>query len=433
MSISTRGAIAPLLAIVSLYGCSKSNYGDADVRVLNTSIDYSSLDLYLNNGSTDTKEISAAAYGTLTGYVGVGSNSYTVQITNSGVTSALYSADEKLSKGTYRTYVAYGNTGKFGVLEIDENQDLPDSTYSKVELVDAAPDAGSVDVYLTDPSVALSDASPTFSSVSGGSIASAGYTTIAAGSYRIRVTAAGSQSDIRLDSVSGITFSSQEVLSIVVTGTAGGVLVNASVIPQQGTATAVNTTYARVRAAAGIPSGSNATVAMDGTVLLSTAAANTVSQYSLITAGSQALTLKLNGTAVTASDQTLTAGSDYTLLVLNGTAVDGTTVSLITDDNRLPSTTGDASIKLVNAMGSLGDPVTMNINYTPIASSIDLGAGSTATEVTAGSNTEIDTVDATTSTSLFSNTDATLTEDEVYSLFMFGSSSAPVGALRTNR
>jgi hypothetical protein len=75
----------------------------------------------------------------------------------------------------------------------------------------------------------------------------------------------------------------------------------------------------------------------------------------------------------------------------------------------------------------------MNINYTPIASSIALGAGSTATQVTAGSNTEIDTVDATTSTSLFSNTDATLTEDEVYTLFMFGSSSAPVGALRTNR
>lgn len=433
MSISTRGAIAPLLAIVSLYGCSKSNYGDAEVRVLNTSIDYSSLDLYLNNGSTDTKEISAAAYGTLTSYVGVGSNSYTVQLTKSGVSSALYSTDEKLSKGTYRTYVAYGNTGKFGVLEIDENQDAPDSTYSKVELVDAAPDAGSVDIYLTDPSVALSDASPTFSDISGGTIASAGYVTIAAGSYRIRVTATGSQTDIRLDSVTGITFSSEEVLSIVLTGTAGGVLVNASVIPQQGTATAVDTTYARVRAAAGIPSGSNATVAMDGTVLLSAAAANTVSEYSLITAGSQALTLKLNGTAVTASDQTLTAGSDYTLLVLNGTAVDGTTVSLITDDNRLPSTTGDASVKLVNAMGSLGDPVTMNVNYTPIASSIDLGAGSTATEVTAGSDTEIDTVDATTSTSLFSNTDATLTEDEVYTLFMFGSSSTPVGALRTNR
>jgi hypothetical protein len=424
-----------LLAIVSLYGCSKSS-GDAEIRVLNTSIDYSSLDLYLNssdNSSSNKKEISGAAYGTLTSYLGVGSGSYTVQITNSGVTSALYSTDEKLSKGTYRTYVAYGNSGKFGVLEIAENQDAPDSTYTKVELVDAAPDAGSIDVYLTDPSVALSDASPTFSSVSGGTIASAGFTTISSGTYRLRVTAAGNQSDLRLDSVTGITFSSKEILSIVVTGTAGGVLVNASVIPQQETATAINTTYSRVRAAAGIPSGSNTTVAMDGTVLLNAAAANTVSQYSLVTAGSQALTLKLNGTAVTASDQTLTAGSDYTVLVLNGTAVSGTTVSLITDDNRLPSTSGDASIKLVNAMSSLGDPVTMNVNYTPVASAIDLGAGSTATQVTAGSNTEIDTDDATTSTSLFSNTSATLTTGEVYTLFMFGSSTTPVGALRTNR
>lgn len=432
MSISTRHAVALLLAGIFLDGCSSSS-SNADIRILNASIDYSSLDLYLDNGTTNTREITAAAYGTLTNYLAVGSNSYTVEFTNSGVQSSLYSVDEKLSSGTFKTYVAYGNSGKFAVLEIPENQDQPASSYTKVELLDAAPDAGNVDVYLTDPSVNLADASPTFSNVAGGTIASAGFLTLASGTYRIRVTAAGSQTDIRLDSVTGITFSSLEILSIVVTGTSGGVLVNASVIPQQGTLTAVNTPYARVRAAAGIPSGSNLTASLGGTTLLSTAAANTVSQYSLVQAGTETLNLTLNGGALAPSDQTLLAGGDYTVLVLNGTSVAGTTASLISDDNRLPSTSAYAKIKLVNAMSALGDPLTMNVNYTPVASAIALGSASSSTEVTAGANSEVDTVDANTSTTLFTNTTATLTNSEVYDLFMFGSATSTVGALRTNR
>jgi len=403
---------------------------------LNTSIDYSSLDLYLDNGTTNTLEISATTYGTLTAYKGVGNGSYTVEFTRNGVQSSLLSLNEKLTANTHKTYVAYGNSGKFGTLEIAEDQDVPDASYTKVELLNVAPDAGALDVYLTDPSVALTDSSPTFASVAGGSIAGAGFVTINSGTYRIRVTAAGSQTDIRLDSVTGITFTSQEILSIIVTGTSGGVLVNAAVIPQQGSQTAVNTTYARVRAAAGIPSGSNLTATLGGTNLLGAAAANTVSQYALVTAGAQTLNLTLNGTVLPISSQTLSAGSDYTVLVLNGPSVTGTTTTLVTDDNRLPSTSTYAKIKLVNAMSSLGDPLTLNVNYTPVASAIALGSASPSTEVTAGTNTEIDTVDANTSTTLFTNTTATLNASGVYDLFMFGGAGGTVptvGALRTNR
>jgi hypothetical protein len=391
------------------------------------------VDLYLDNGTTNTRVITGATDGTLTSYTSVGANSYTVEFTRNGVSSSLKSTSEKLTSNTHRTYVAYGNTGQFGTLEILEDQDKPDSSYTKVQLLDAAPDAGSVDVYLTDPSVELSNSSPTFSGVAGGSIDASGFVTISSGSYRIRVTAAGSQTDIRLDSVTGITFSSEEILSIVISGTNGGVLVNASVIPQQGVQTVVNTTYARVRAAAGIPAGSNLSANLGGTKLLSDASANTVSQYALVTAGTPTLNLTLNGTALAAATETLTAGDDYTVLVLNGAAVSGTTTTLITDDNRLPSTSTYAKIKLVNAMSELGDPLSMNVNYTPEASAIALGDASSSTEVTAGTYTEIDTDDATTSTTLYTNTTATLTGSGVYSLFMFGSAASTIGALRVNR
>jgi len=432
VSISTRHAVALLLAGIFLEGCSSSG-GNAQIRVLNTSIDYTSLDLYLNNGTTNTREITAAAHGTLGNYLSVGAASYTVEFTSNNVQSSLKSVNENLAKNTHRTYVAYGNSGKFGTLEILEDQDQPSASYTKVQLLDAALDAGSVDVYLTDPSVAITNSSPTFSAVAAGTIASAGFVTVNSGTYRIRVTAAGSQTDIRLDSVTGITFSSQEILSIVVTGTGGGVLVNAAVLPQQGTQTVVTNPYARVRAAAGIPSGSNLTANLGGTNLLGSAAANTVSQYTLVTAGTQTLDLTLNGTTLPASSQTLTAGEDYTVLVLNGPSVSGTTTTLVTDDNRFPSTSTYAKIKLVNAMTALGDPLTLNVNYTPVASAITLGNASPSTEVTAGTNTEIDTVDATTSTTLFTNTTATLNGSGVYDLFMFGTAASPVGALRVNR
>jgi hypothetical protein len=117
---------------------------------------------------------------------------------------------------------------------------------------------------------------------------------------------------------------------------------------------------------------------------------------------------------------------------LNGPSVSGTTTTLVTDDNRLPSTSTYAKIKLINAMSALGDPLTLNVNYTPVASAVPLGDASPSTEATAGTNTEIDTVDATTSTTLFTNTTATLNAGGVYDLFMFGSSALPVGALRVN-
>jgi len=141
VSISTRPAVALLLMGLFLGGCHSSSSGTADIRILNTSIDYSSLDLYLDNGTTNTREIAGAASGTLGNYLGVSAGSYTVEFTSNNVQSSLKSVNENLAKNTHRTYVAYGNSGKFGTLEILEDQDQPSASYTKVQLLDAALDA----------------------------------------------------------------------------------------------------------------------------------------------------------------------------------------------------------------------------------------------------------------------------------------------------
>ena len=433
MSISTRLTAALLLVGAFIGGCSKSG-GDADIRVLNVSVDYNSVDLYLDNGRTNTPQITGSTYGALTPYKGVDAGAYTVEFTNAGVQNSLKSLQENLDKNTAKTYVVFGDTGTFNALEILENQDQPNGGYTSLQVIDAAPDAGSVDVYLTDPSASLANSSPTFTNVTGG-VPGSGFLTIADGTYRIRVTGTGNQADLRVDSVAGIAFSNQEIASIVIGGTRGGVLVNLIVVPQQSTSTTtVSNPYARVRAVAGIQSGSNLSASIGGTALITSAAANTVSQYALVQGGTQTLNLTLNGGALTPSSQTLTAGSDYTVLVLNGPAVAGTTLTLLSDDNRLPTAATYSKISLVNAMSALGDPVTLNVNYTPVANAIALGNSSAPTQVTSGTiDTEIDTVDVATSTPLYSNTLATLISNGVYDLFMFGSAAAPVAALHTNR
>ncbi len=84
VSISTRLTAALLLLGAFIGGCSKSG-GAANIRVLNVSVDYNSVDLYLDNGSTNTPQITGSTYGALTPYKGVDAGAYTVEFTNAGV------------------------------------------------------------------------------------------------------------------------------------------------------------------------------------------------------------------------------------------------------------------------------------------------------------------------------------------------------------
>ena len=426
MSISVRVAAAlAATAVLFLSGCNNDS-NDAEVRVLNVSQGYSSLDVYAGS----TKEKSAVTSGTTSSYFGLAANTYILKFTVNGVTTALASSSVTFTAKTHETFVAYGDTGSFATLEIGEDTSAPSSGIASIELVNAAPDAGSVDVYFTDSTTSLDDVSPTFSAVAGGSISSAGFVNLTSGTYRMRVTGAGSKTDIRLD-VASVTLSSASVSSVIVSDTSGGVLVNASILPQQGSVTADNNTSARVRAVAAVSSSSAVNVSVGGTSLLASAPTNTVGDYSLITAGSAAVTLSAGGTAVTAASQTLTAGADYTLLIWNDSS--GTTQeSLISESNGLAAS-GAAKIRLVNAMSGLGDPLSMTVSYTPEAENVALGVASDFASVTDGTAIPLGVTDTTTSTTLYTNSSASLASQGVYTLFMFGTAAAPVGTLQADR
>ena len=424
-------AVGVLLCSCKIGGGGGGNDGQARFRVLNASTGYTSLDIYSNDqnddGDDDKQRASAVSYGKLSDYVSLKAATYTLDFRRAGATTSLLSvASQAMAEDTNATYVGYGSTSHFQVYKINDDQTAADSGKAKVTVINVA-EAGSLDVYFTEENIPLTDTSPQVSGVASGSSLGA---TINSATYRMRVTGAGDSTDIRLD-VSGIAFSSTQVVSIILTPTPGGILVNALSIPQQGSVTAYSNTKARVRAAVGISNGTKATVAVGGAMLLSNATVGIIgSTYTPVTAGSLAVSVVIDGTAVSIPNKTLAAGADYTLLVWSNAT--GTQASLISDDNRAPEVSGTTKIRLMNGMSALGGPISFTVNFSPTADDVAVGEASSYNEISAGSDFEIDVKDALTSSPLFSKTGVSLTGGAVYTMFMYNGAT-PSATLRRDR
>jgi hypothetical protein len=427
MRLHTHGIALLFLLTVMLSACGggggEGGSGKAKLRMLNLSPDYTSLDLYLD----DDLQLSAVAFEAITAYDEVTADSYELRVKRAGISSTLSSFDDTLGQGSSTTYVAYGATGGFGVIPLDDDRDEPDKDKTSVEIVDAAVDAGSLDVYLTDDSSSLDDASPDFSGVGAGTMT--GQLEFDSGTYRLRVVAAGSKSDIRLD-VSGVTLASKENLSIVLSNTPGGALVNGILVPQQGDISMLRNANARVRAGAGVGAGSTVTATLGGVTLVSATNGATLGAYRLVASGTLTPEITVDGASVSSSSVTVSPGADYTLL----TYKDGGQVvtNLLTDNNRLPAS-GYAKIRLLNSMSVLAEPLTLTVDFYPIAEAVPLGQASDGLQVDPMSDGQIDVTRSNTALPVYTRTSVQLDSRAVYTMAMFGDATTPVGVLRKDR
>jgi Domain of unknown function (DUF4397) len=423
-------ALALLVAVMVLGGCESdgSSSNDAHIRVLNVSPGYSSLDLYVSDddNESDRLTVTGTAYGTVSEYATLGSDTYTVRFKRNAVMATLLTlTDQRLADDTHATYVAYGSTGRFSTFKVEEDEDAPDSGKALLHVVNAA-ETGTLAVYLTEESAALDDSSPV---VSTGATADA---TINSGTYRLRVTGSGDTRDLRLD-VSNVTFDSRQIVSLVLTATPGGVLVNALFLPQAGDLSTRANTKARVRGAVGIASGTSATLSVGGVNVLTAATPGAISsRYGQVDAGSASVDLSINGTIVPVPDQTLVAGTDYTFLIWDNGS--GTQMTLISDDNRLPTTSGRAKMRLLNGMSGLGEPITLAVDFSPIAEGVVLGQTSSPALVDSGVESQLDITNANTAATLYTRPSTTLADAGVYTMFMTGGGAMAVnGTLRKDR
>jgi hypothetical protein len=419
------GGAVPLM----LAGCG-SGTGSAPMRLVNASVGYpTGLGFMIESTQATTSDV---PYGQSSPFINVQAGSVGITLTQNGV-SATAAQIRTLNKDSRYSLIAYGFLDELKFLNITESTIVPDTGQANVSVLNTSVDVGPVDIYLSEQkSLAVSTL---IASGVGGTQQSA-FAGITAGSYYVTVvganTIAEGISDVRFQSSTPIVLTALEVMTIILTPGASGVLANA-IFLVQGTAGAstqpisdLNTT-ARVRVitATGGQStqvvGTSATTGLPITILAST----TTSQYTnyyvvdtgtppVITVNGATVTPFMNTTdattgVVTSGTATLAAGGDYTLMVyVDGT---GTAVAqLVADDNTAPVTAQGVKFRLVNlAYNNQGLQLSMSVNSINIASLIPYA--------TASSYTEVATPQATNSVAeVFNGTDVLATHTQVIPL-----------------
>jgi hypothetical protein len=431
--LAVLATIAASLTLAACGGGGGSGNGTTNIRPLNLTADLPTVDLYTG----DTKQFGTVATDTLGTYAAIEANTYTLNVKNPGDSSTLLTGSYSLAKDAHYTAIVWGRQTALRLSTLPEDEDsanITDSANTRVRMFNATTDTGTVDVFITAATPDLGETAATQSALASGALS--GFREIAAGTYRLRITGAGDPTDLRLD-IPSITLSAKKFNTIVLTAGSGGVLVNATQIEQQGTAKALKNTKARVRVVASVDLAGNVASTFGSTTLVASLRSPSVGPYALVDAGTNTLTMRINGSPYSTATRTFAAGADYTLIAY-GTAAAGKLVAL-TDDNRLPSSSTKTKIRLVNGVAS-ADPLTLSIDYLAVASDIAAGATSAYSTVNANTSAQVQVTSATAAEPLYQTTTTTplsLVGQGIYSVFMLSGSTTtgtpPTGIVRRER
>ena len=424
-SLGRLGAVL-LLGAALIAGCgSNGGGGSAQVRVVNATVGVPSIDVF----SDDVALFTGVAANGASAYASVGGGSHTVKITPTGSLTALNSSSASVSGDTTYTLVAWGRAASVGTFYLTESEVAPAAGNAKLRLLNTATDAGSLDLYLTDAGTALIDATPLAAGIAGGRVSV--YNEIGAGTYRLRVTAAGSKTDVRLD-VASFSLTALDISTLVLQPSQGGVLVHGLSVLQKGATTAYANTQARARLIASVAANGAVTADVGGTSLNVGLPSPAVGSYVLVPSGSPALSVSVNGTALAVPPTAFTAGGDYTVMAYG--LASAAQLSVISDDNRLPSTTTGARIRLINGITGQG-ALTLAMDFSAVANNVALGAASDYTAVSSNASSRLDVTSGLTGSVLFTTgtTNVNIQALGVYTVLVLDGATLPSGVLRKER
>lgn len=417
-------AAGALLAATLLAACGGgTDRTKAQVRLVNASSGYTQLDWRVD----DELRQGAVAYGESASYAEADPGK-TNTLARAGSGTALLSFNPAVDKRKHYTLLAYGPQGGLKQLLLDDNAGAPADNRSLLRVVNAAPDAGALDIYLTGTADALAESVPV---KAGAAVDAVGeWHTVNSGSYRLRVTAMGSKTDLRLD-VPALALASRQVLTLVISPATGGVLVQGLVLTQQGAIAALAPTQARLRVVSGLADGGSVNLRVGGAAVLANVNTPAVTPYTLVPAGEQAVLVGVNGATAYSRSDTLVAGADYTLLVYGPSAA--ALVRWVGDDNNLPSDRTLAKLRLVNAVDGLSGPLSLSADFAPVADGVAAGSASAYDGIDATTTAQLSVSASGTAAPLFSAVDQTFAAAANYTVFLVGSASAPVGIVRKDR
>ena len=429
MRLKTWAAIAVACTLPLLSACGNDDAQEGDVRMINATSEYTSLDLYTENSDgSDNLVVSGTAAGTASAYTGVDRGSYTFQVKSSSGAGTAATVAGTVTKTDHFSVVTSLTGGTATATFLTDEETSPASGNAKLRIFNAASgEAPSVDVYLsTNACDALTVTDTPFASAVTG--LQTAYSQLTAGStgstWNVCVFANGDTTTLLLD-IPALTLKNQEIATLILTHTAGGVLLNGAVLDQQGAMTPYTSTLARVRVAADATVGGTGglvTVTINGNAITTQAASPSVGSYVTIPSG--ALTTSIIVDGVTTNGVTLpaaTAGSDYTLLVTGSQSNPAAT--LITDDNTpSTSTTQQVKARVINGVNGGSGTVSATVDAKTLGNAAFGAASPYVTLVaTTGTSTVLPSIGTTPATLV----NQSFTASGVYTIFIWGDATAP--------
>jgi len=244
--------------------------------------------------------------------------------------------------------------------------------------------------------------------------AGSGYIQINSGTFRVRVTGYNKRTDLRLD-IPAVTLGSASVNTLVLTSTDGGVLVNGITVVQKGAVANFPNTQSRVRTVAALTNGGTVTSAINGQQMFAGAISPLISDYVTTASGATTLNMQVGGVTYPFNAPTLAAGHDTTLLVWGD--VSAPKLSVLDDDNRLPTVNGNVKIRMVNAIAAQTAGVSLNVDFSTIASNVLPGTASTPNSISSTTASEVDVTVPTSATPIYTNSTLGFPANSVWTFF----------------
>jgi len=409
-------------------GSSSSPAAAAYVRLANATQN-GNLKLALNQNvtannvmsNTVTDVAAGVAPNSASNYVAVTAGTYSSTVTDAnGLSSSTLAV---ALGGTYYTVLVSQRDGAIRQNVIVDNQVAPAGGFASFNAPNLSVDAGALDIYVVPQSVTTLNAgnAPNYAAVNYGSLVTPQL--LVAGTYNVIVTANGKQNDVRF--TAPVSLSAGEMLTLALTGTAGGGLVNGVMIQQGGAMQVVPANLARVRVVAGLDSGTVSTTVGTATPL-APVASPFVGNYTLVPAPATGYAVSVGGGGFTADTTSFAAGGDYTILV--GGSPSTPTATVLTDINQTLGS--DAVIRMVNAAVPAGTG--LQYNFSSVASNVPLGGASGNVGVSPSNSASIAATPSVISCPPSDCSNVNLVSGGIYTYFVLDP-SAPTVALSKDR
>jgi hypothetical protein len=211
-----------LVAALALGACSDDDDNgtapvlEARVRVVHASPDAPAVDVRVDDATVLTN----VPFRTASGYLNVPAGARRLRVNAAGTATTVIDATPTVVAGTDYTVLAVDRVATIAPLVLTDDNAAPATGQVKVRVVHGAPGAPAVDVYVTAPGASLTGATPVLTNVP--FKAASGYLAVPAGSYRVRVTVAGTQTVAIDTGAEGIALTAGRVYTAVAVDNTGG-------------------------------------------------------------------------------------------------------------------------------------------------------------------------------------------------------------------